>query len=233
MFENLRVKEAKTIVRPEILTGDFYDDQYFDGTGKSNYDGEYTWEKMSKLFNGFAQFLTEGFPLCPRVLDVGCAKGFLVKALNDTRKKNDMPSYVRGFDVSKYAIDNCHPDAKGLVSVFGVEDYKFTEKFDLMVISETLEHLSVEQIRHWLTYSREFIADSVFATIPFKGDPKADDEPSHISLYNRAWWHDMFTSCGWVHSWEAGEQEKEAANDPLVKQQGWNVFIYRCKKGIY
>jgi ubiquinone/menaquinone biosynthesis C-methylase UbiE len=57
-----------------------------------------------------ARRIIEHFDLKPgdRVLDIGCAKGFLVKDLQDA-----LPGLeVWGIDVSAYALETAHPDAR-------------------------------------------------------------------------------------------------------------------------
>lgn len=81
--------------------------EYFDGPREQGYGGY----RYDGRWNAVARRLIERHGLKPgdRVLDIGCAKGFLVKDLTDA-----MPGLeVVGLDVSAYALDNAHPDAKG------------------------------------------------------------------------------------------------------------------------
>jgi ubiquinone/menaquinone biosynthesis C-methylase UbiE len=80
--------------------------EYFDGTrdqgyGGYRYDGR--WVEVAKRAIG-------RWNLRPgdKVLDLGCAKGFFVKDLRDALPGLD----VVGMDVSDYALENAHPDAK-------------------------------------------------------------------------------------------------------------------------
>lgn len=80
--------------------------EYFDGTREQGYGG-YSYDGR---WIAVAQRAIEHWNLKPgdRVLDIGCAKGFLVKDLRDA-----LPGLeVIGIDVSDYALANAHPDAK-------------------------------------------------------------------------------------------------------------------------
>lgn len=60
----------------------FYDQDYFDRgcqSGKSNYI-DYSWERIGGEVEKTAAHITKHFAPA-KTLDVGCAKGFLVKAL--------------------------------------------------------------------------------------------------------------------------------------------------------
>lgn len=81
--------------------------EYFDGPREQGYGGYH----YDGRWVSVARRLIERYGLKPgdRVLDIGCAKGFLVKDLAEA-----LPGLeVIGLDVSSYALDNAHPDARG------------------------------------------------------------------------------------------------------------------------
>jgi SAM-dependent methyltransferase len=83
-----------------------FDREYFDGTREQGYGGyryDGRWVTVAK--RAIAHWkLKPG----DRVLDVGCAKGFFVKDLREA-----LPGLeVIGIDVSDYALEHAHPDAK-------------------------------------------------------------------------------------------------------------------------
>ena len=80
--------------------------------------------------------------LHPRtVLDAGCASGHLVAALRD----RGVEAY--GIDISEYAISMVREDVREYCAVCSLTDplpEKLPGKFDLVISSEVLEHLSAE-----------------------------------------------------------------------------------------
>jgi SAM-dependent methyltransferase len=81
--------------------------EYFDGTRDQGYGGY----RYDGRWLPIARDLAEHFKLNAgdRVLDIGCAKGFLMRDLMEV-----VPGLeVWGLEISQYAIDNCHDDARG------------------------------------------------------------------------------------------------------------------------
>jgi len=71
-----------------------------------------------------------------RILDVGCGEGFLAKLLME--KGNE----VFGIDISEHAVELAKKNGvKALVCDIENEDLPFKESFDVIILSEILEHL--------------------------------------------------------------------------------------------
>lgn len=80
--------------------------EYFDGTREQGYGGY----RYDGRWVAVARRAIAHWRLKPgdRVLDIGCAKGFLVKDLRDA-----LPGLKAfGMDISEYALENAHPDAR-------------------------------------------------------------------------------------------------------------------------
>lgn len=91
---------------PEVIRiSKEYGELYFDGPRDYGYGGY----KYDGRWVPVATDIIKHFDLKPgaRVLDVGCAKGFLVKDLVD----QGIDAY--GLDISEYALRNCEPDVVG------------------------------------------------------------------------------------------------------------------------
>jgi hypothetical protein len=86
-------------LRPERLPipGDWFDSDYFEHGLKSNWEHGYSWPDFKGVFQDTALYLAEMFPEARSFLDVGCAKGFLVKAL----RQRGLEAW--GFDHSPWA----------------------------------------------------------------------------------------------------------------------------------
>jgi ubiquinone/menaquinone biosynthesis C-methylase UbiE len=106
---------------------DYFDGDRAFGYGGYFYDGR--WKKVAKDIIKFYN-LKKG----DRVLDVGCAKGFLVKDLVD----KGIDAY--GTDVSKYAVKNSHKDVKDRISLGNVKKLNFKKKSFKLVLAINVIH---------------------------------------------------------------------------------------------
>jgi SAM-dependent methyltransferase len=116
----------------------FYDGVYYDGHGKSNYFG-YTFESspFAQHADAIARFMRT-FDLTGPVLDVGCAKGYLVYIL----RQRGIEAF--GIDWSAYAISNASPDVKRYLLTASAMQLPFaSQPFSLTVTHDVLEHLDI------------------------------------------------------------------------------------------
>ncbi len=95
-------------LRPAALPicGDWYDADYFEHGVKSNWERGYSWPLFKGVFESAAEYLADMFPEARTFLDIGCAKGFLVRALRDRRLE------AWGVDHSPWAISQADAAAK-------------------------------------------------------------------------------------------------------------------------
>ena len=109
---NLTSELPKRVSRPsrdvsecDVATAREFGREYFDGTRAQGYGGYYYDGRWVPV----ARTIVDYFNLAPndRVLDVGCAKGFLIHDLTDACSGLE----VWGLDISQYAIKNAHEDA--------------------------------------------------------------------------------------------------------------------------
>ncbi len=116
-----------------------FDKYYFDGDRSSGYGG-YHYNK--KYWQGVAKDLVEHYGLKDkdRVLEVGCAKGFLLHDLQQL-----VPGLeVHGLDISEYAVTNCLLSVKDRISVGKAQSLPFADRsFDLVLAINTLSELSL------------------------------------------------------------------------------------------
>ncbi|KAB2939015.1 MAG: class I SAM-dependent methyltransferase [Hyphomicrobium sp.] len=110
--------------------------EYFDGSREQGYGGY----RYDGRWIPIALDIVEHFGLKAgqRVLDVGCAKGFLVKDLMDVCPGLE----VFGLDISEYAITNCVPEAKGRLVLGSADALPFgSGSFAAVVSINTLHNL--------------------------------------------------------------------------------------------
>ena len=111
-----------------------YGYEYFDwdriyGYGGYKYDGR--WVSVAKRIKKIYKLKNNA-----KILDIGCAKGFLVKDLVDI----GLDAY--GLDISEYAIKNSHKDVAGRIHLGNANKLPFGDNtFDFVISLNTLHNL--------------------------------------------------------------------------------------------
>lgn len=182
----------------------FNADYYLNGpkTGKSCYVN-YSWKPEISVpqAEGLSQYL--GFSKSDSILDYGCARGYLVKALKA------LGFNAKGVDVSEWAINNSEPSVrkelkaiKSTLEIPNAQDSK--KKFDWLVSLDVFEHIPAKELKGVLRdlHSR---AKKVFAVIPLaktglNGCFVTEDhheDPSHVTILDKYHWIKLFKKAGW------------------------------------
>ena len=108
---------------------------FFDGDRKNGYGGFFY---NSRFWQPVISTFQEHFGLTKEssVLDVGCAKGFMLHDMAEL-----IPGIiVKGIDISQYAIDNAIEDMKGHVQTGDARELPFEDNSFDVVISVTTVH---------------------------------------------------------------------------------------------
>ncbi len=161
--------------------GDLYDQHYFEtyhtADGPVPYDRAHP--EWLQFFGAVADRIVADIKP-RRVLDVGCAKGFLVEALRDRGVE------AFGIDVSAYAIGEVRPDVRPYCRVASATD-PFDETYDLITCIEVLEHMDEAGGRRAIANICAAAGDVLFSSTP-------DDftEPTHVNVRSRTWWIEQF-----------------------------------------
>lgn len=115
--------------------------EYFDGERKFGYGGY----RYDGRWQQFARDLAEHYGLEPShsVLDVGCAKGFLLHDFADA-----VPGIeIAGVDVSEYAVDHAMEDVKPHLHVASATKLPYPDNsFDLVVSINTLHNFRLPDL---------------------------------------------------------------------------------------
>ena len=117
--------------------------EFFDGERRHGYGGfSYNSRFWEPTFVDFANHF--GFSEASSLLDVGCAKGFM---LVDFKKQ--MPNMkFHGVDISKYAIENCHEDVRDCLSVADAKELPFEDNsFDFVISINTIHNLDLDDCK--------------------------------------------------------------------------------------
>lgn len=176
--------------------GSFYDKDYYEN-GKQSGKGwleNYKWMPRRTFKEAFAYIDYLGLTETDFVLDVGCAKGFIVRALNELL----IPA--EGCDISEYALSftswncwNCSEDSSW--------DAR-TNKYSHVISKDVFEHLTKEQLPKVLANIGK-VTKKIMCIIPM-GDngkyriPEYHLEISHLICENEDWWRNTFANNGWT-----------------------------------
>ena len=118
------------------LAKNFAED-YWDGDRRICYGGyhyiEGRWEKVARAISAHYSL-----PAKPKILDIGCGKGFLLydflKVIPDAE--------IYGIDISEYAIANCKPEIRERLQVGNANKLPWSDNtFDLVISINTLHNL--------------------------------------------------------------------------------------------
>lgn len=129
---------AETKTAEHIRISREYGEFYFDGPREFGYGGY----QYDGRWRPVARDIVDHFRLSPgeRVLDVGCAKGFLVKDLLEL----GIDAY--GLDISHYALLNCEPEVIGRLHQGSADALPFPDgSFSAVLSVNTIHNLSRER----------------------------------------------------------------------------------------
>lgn len=128
-----------------------------------------------------------------KVLDFGCAKGFLVKVF----RLLDRDCY--GVDVSEYAIENCDNDIKKYVKkIESASDIDMN--YDFVISKDVFEHIDPTSLKNILLELRKK-TECMFVIVPLGNGEKYiidsyELDTTHIIRENKDWWTNLFLECG-------------------------------------
>lgn len=167
-----------------------YTRQYYEcgiQTGKSLYEN-YHW--LPEMTIPMAQVMIDylGIKRGQRVLDVGCAKGYLVKAMRWLGRE------AWGCDISDYALESADPEVKQYLS-----KALPTEYFHFAISKDTFEHIKLFDIRNLLTRINSSV---LFIIVPLGNGrkyniPAYELDTTHIHRQPLIWWNELLKSQGW------------------------------------
>ncbi|MBI1910262.1 MAG: class I SAM-dependent methyltransferase [Deltaproteobacteria bacterium] len=116
--------------------------EYFDGPRTQGYGGyiyDGRWKPVAKRLKAYYHL-----PDSARVLDVGCAKGFLLHDLKEL-----MPHLeIAGVDISQYAIQNSVENVRPFLSVGNANKIPWPDRyFDLVLSINTIHNLDLNNCK--------------------------------------------------------------------------------------
>jgi len=181
------------------MSSDLYDSDYFlrgKQTGKSLYEN-YRW--MPELTVPMCESIAEhcGMEKGQRILDFGCARGYIVKALRG------LGYDAFGLDISKWAIDNADPDVSKHCSL-ATDHIMFDKELrtDWIIAKDVLEH--IPYVRYAVTKLLNSAVKGVFVVVPLSEFDNVkyvieeyEADKTHIQRHPLNIWVEMFLRHGW------------------------------------
>jgi glycosyltransferase involved in cell wall biosynthesis len=204
---------------PVPIPAEWFDADYFDGGRKSNWRGGYTWPGFVGLFRETAGFLREMFPQASSLLDAGCAKGFLVRAVREAQLD------AEGFDLSPYAIGHAEPCVKSHLRLGSADSIEYERQFDILAAFDLLQCLTEEQARAFLRRSRAWTRQALVAVIPTAAGT-GNRDLSHVTIRPREWWRERMLEAGWKQDAVHASFEAACRRHRLPVRMKWELFVY-------
>jgi len=147
-----------------------FGEMYFDGPREYGYGGY----RYDGRWRPVARDIIARFGLKPgmRVLDVGCAKGFLVKDL--MQETPGLEAF--GLDVSCYALMHCEPESVGRLHLGTAERLPFPDaSFDAVLSINTIHNLDTKGCIRALREMRRVVRNPVCCFVQVDAY-RSDDE---------------------------------------------------------
>ena len=182
------------VVNPKIdKYSAIFDRDYFENgvaTKKSNYK-DYSWDRLGSYFQRTARHIVDLFKP-ERTLDVGCAKGFLVKALDEL----GVDAY--GVDPSTYAVSNAHPDVADKIQQEVAQSIPYPgDTFDVVTCFDVLEHIPAREVpktlKELLRVSKQWVVLRVVTR-----EVEGDIDSSHETIRDKDWWTEKIEKAGGI-----------------------------------
>jgi hypothetical protein len=225
-WQRVQRQRLAEIGRPAVpIPGAWFDADYFEHGVKSNWSRGYAWRDFGSLFEETAGYVGAMFPEAESFIDMGCAKGFLVRALRQRGKA------CWGFDHSVWALDHVEDSARDYVRIGSAESIDYERQFDVTLAFSLFESLTEEQLQACLRRARAWTRHALLAVIATRESDagkaaESDRDLSHITMRPRAWWHALFLNCGWRQEPLHRVAQRACQEHGLVKRMGWQVFVY-------
>lgn len=107
-----------------------------------------------------------------RVLDFGCARGYVVRAFRE------LGYAAHGYDTSKWAVENCDPQVASYVT----NDMRDVFEYDWVIAKDVFEHIPHADLPNVITTLANIANRGMFAVVPVSD---VDHGPYIVPQYER------------------------------------------------
>lgn len=152
---------AKLITEDHRATARKFGVEFFDGDRLTGYGG---FNYHPRFWTDTVKVFRDHYKLAPdaRILDVGCAKGFMIYDFKLLMPQAD----IRGVDVSHYAIENAKEEVRDFVQVADAVKLPFPDDyFDLVISINTIHNLPLDQCKQSLREIQRVTRKDAFLTV--------------------------------------------------------------------
>jgi ubiquinone/menaquinone biosynthesis C-methylase UbiE len=137
------------------------DKEYFDGTREQGYGGYKYDGRWSTVADDFIKYYNLNNK--SRILEIGCAKGFLLKEFKNKIKNCEL----LGMDISSYAVSTSHKDVRAKIIIGNAIELPFENKsFDLIICINTLHNiLDSKNVKSAIKEMNRVSAKNIFISV--------------------------------------------------------------------
>lgn len=133
-------------------------------------------------------------PKDQKILDFGCAKGYLVKAFTE------LGYDCEGVDISEYAISQSPQEIRHKLFLYNKQNLK-NKYYNTVIAKDVFEHINPAELKEIL-WELSDITDRIFCVVPL-GDgekyivPEYEKDITHVIRQPKEWWVNHFKQSGW------------------------------------
>jgi SAM-dependent methyltransferase len=206
-----------------------YDENYFERGEKGGVSLYENYRWLPELTIPFAFRIIEELNIKKddKILDFGCAKGYLVKAFRLLYRN------AFGIDISEYAVRYAPQDINNYVACTS-SVIAFCNKYDWIISKDTLEHIDYEDIDSTLFLLKE-ATKNMFCIIPLGDGNKYNIDEYNKDITHRIgesldWWKRRFLKAGFKIKKATYHMEHMKENWYKINPQGNGFFILKSRK---
>lgn len=173
-----------------------YDEDYYERGVQLGISGYTNYRWMPELTIPMCEMMANYLciPKNQKILDFGCAKGYLVKAFIELGYDCD------GVDISEYAISQAPQEIRDRLFLYNPENLD-NKYYDTVIAKDVFEHIEPKDLSKIL-WELSDVTDRIFCVVPL-GDgekyivPEYENDITHVIRQPKEWWVDHFKKSGW------------------------------------